>query len=103
MSPAYVRSQELIYDYLIMDGIEKISSDLYASKKFCEAEAIWDQWIKKNQGCGDGNLGKAFNNRGHAKYMQVLSSTYLRILHAVRVTTDMMYYYICTYYIASKV
>ena len=54
-----------------MDELDTICSNLYASQNFADAELTCDQRIKQDTGDNPSGLAKAYNNRGHAKYMQV--------------------------------
>ena len=55
-----------------LDQAETRSSRMYAEGNFDEAQKVYEVWIQDNaKDCATTDLAKAFNNLGHAKYMQV--------------------------------
>ena len=55
-----------------LDQAETRSSRMYAEGNFDEAQKVYEVWIQDNaKDCAAIDLAKAFNNLGHAKYMQV--------------------------------
>ena len=55
-----------------LDQAETRSSWMYGQGNFDEAQKVYEDWIRDNEkDCATTDLAKAFNNLGHAKYMQV--------------------------------
>ena len=55
----------------ILNDLSENSKKLYASNKFKEVEDMFSTFIKEAEAESGPVRAKAFNNRGHAKYMQV--------------------------------
>lgn len=54
-----------------MSALEASTDRLYSEKKFKEVEEMYSTFIKESEEQSSQLRAKAFNNRGHAKYMQV--------------------------------
>ena len=60
----------------ILDDLCGQTKRLYEDKKFKEVEAMFDTFLKNYDG-GDAKVeARALNNRGHAKYMQVIDAAF---------------------------
>ena len=55
----------------ILTAIEAQVEKLYKEKKFHEVEEMFSTFLKEAEAESDAVKARAFNNRGHAKYMQV--------------------------------
>lgn len=55
----------------ILSAIEGQVEKLYKEKKFKEVEEMFSTFLKEAESESDELKARAFNNRGHAKYMQV--------------------------------
>lgn len=55
----------------ILNDLSENSKKLYSCNKFKEVEDMFNTFIKEAEAEAPNLRAKAFNNRGHAKYMQV--------------------------------